>query len=100
MVAFRPYHSNDDTDTYKLKGLDAHAHYEVTDADSGETAVYTGRYLMESGLKLYFSKPSTSHMIYFTKQSWTTRKTAQTKSSVRSFFVSIIFYQNRSYEQP
>jgi len=68
LVAFRPTRSTDDCDTFTLKGLDAHARYEVRDADSGETAVYTGRYLMEHGLKLQFPSTLTSRMIYFTKQ--------------------------------
>jgi|GEM_PF-516362 len=68
VVAFRPTYSNDDRDTVLLKGLDRHADYTVTDADTGETATYTGRYLMEQGLDLRFPDIRTSHMIYFTKQ--------------------------------
>ncbi len=68
LVAFRPNDSTVATETFKLKGLDAHADYEVRDADTGKTFVRTGRYLMEQGLKLNFADVCTSHMIYFTKQ--------------------------------
>ena len=68
LVAFRPTHSDVTSNIIKLKGLDGHARYEVTDADSGQTVVYTGRYLMEQGLKLQFPTTCTSHMIYFTKR--------------------------------
>ena len=68
VVAFRPTYSTDDRDTVLLKGLDRHADYLVTDADTGASAVYTGRYLMEQGLDLSFPDIRTSRMIYFTKQ--------------------------------
>jgi alpha-galactosidase len=69
LVAFRPYYSNVGSETYRLQGLDAHAYYEVLDADTQETNLYTGRYLMEHGLTLSFANPCTSRMIYLTKQS-------------------------------
>ncbi len=69
VVAFRPTYSDDARDTVQLKGLDRHADYLVVDADTGETATYTGRYLMEQGLELRFPDIRTSRMIYFTKQS-------------------------------
>ena len=68
LVTFRPNHSTETYQIYKLKGLDAHAQYEVLDADTGETSVRSGRYLMETGIKVVSPKPRTSHMIYFTKQ--------------------------------
>ncbi len=43
LVAFRPTYSDVETETFKLKGLDAHADYEVRDADTGETFIHTGR---------------------------------------------------------
>ena len=68
LVTFRPNHSTETYQIYKLKGLDAHAQYEVRDADTGETSVRSGRYLMETGIKVVSPKTRTSHMIYFTKQ--------------------------------
>lgn len=68
LVTFRPNHSTKTSQIYKLKGLDAHAEYLVEDADSGETSVHSGRYLMETGIKVVSPKVRTSHMIYFTKQ--------------------------------
>ncbi len=68
LVAFRPNFSEVADENFKLKGLDTHAYYEVKDADTGETSIHTGRYLMEQGLDLHFPYTRTSHMIYFTKQ--------------------------------
>ncbi len=68
VVAFRPTYSSDDCDTLLLKGLDGHALYEIKDADSGETAVYSGRFLMKQGLKLEFPTAKTALMIYFTRK--------------------------------
>ncbi len=68
LVAFRPTYSDEASNTIKLKGLDAHARYEVRDADSGKIGIYSGRFLMEHGLKLEFPSTLTSHMIYFTVQ--------------------------------
>lgn len=68
VVAFRPTYSTVDRNTIRLKGLDRHADYLVCDADTGESAVYTGRYLMEQGLDLRFPDIRTSRMIYFTRK--------------------------------
>jgi hypothetical protein len=68
LVTFRPNYSTKTSQVHKLKGLDAHAMYLVEDADSGETSLHSGRYLMEVGIKVVSPTVRTSHMIYFTKQ--------------------------------
>jgi hypothetical protein len=68
LVTFRPSYSTKTSQIYKLKGLDAHAEYLVEDADTGETSLHSGRYLMEVGIKVVSPTVRTSHMIYFTKQ--------------------------------
>ena len=50
--AFRRPQSPDDTATYRLRGLEANAVYELTSLDRGEERRAKGRELMQQGLQV------------------------------------------------
>ncbi len=55
---FRRSACDDSTKTFKLKGLDAGAQYEVKDFDAAAPILKSGQYLMDSGLEIAIpSKP-------------------------------------------
>ncbi len=67
VLAFRPSGCSTTENTYKLKGLDASATYELTLVDTEQTLTMTGEQLMTRGLNLKYPKSNFSMLIYFNK---------------------------------
>ncbi len=67
LLAFRPEQCTTESETYKLKGLDAKATYEIEWVDSGVTETYTGQQLMENGLTVHYPNAYSALLIYINK---------------------------------
>ncbi len=67
LLAFRPEQCTTESETYKLKGLDAKATYEIEWVDSGVTETYTGQQLMENGLTVRYPEAYSALLIYINK---------------------------------
>jgi alpha-galactosidase len=63
--AFRRPQSAEEVVRYKLRGLDPQARYAVTDLDTGQVQMLTGRELMVDGLPVAIpTQPGASVLIY------------------------------------
>lgn len=67
LVAFRPKNCPTESATYKLKGLNAKATYELEFVDTGETRIMTGEQLMTEGLTVTYSVAKQALLIYVNK---------------------------------
>jgi alpha-galactosidase len=68
IMTFRPQESTEEETTYRLKGLDPDATYEIVVADSKDTLTMSGQKLMEQGLLCYYPETAFSMLIYFNKK--------------------------------
>jgi alpha-galactosidase len=67
--AFRRHQSPYEVSRYPLRGLDAGAHYAVTDVDTGESRDLSGRELMEQGLSIKIPESPNAVIFTYTKTS-------------------------------
>lgn len=67
VVAFRREESTEDSCVVRLDGLSADKVYRLTDSDSGEETVKTGRELVD-GLTLRLDRPKSSLLIKYVEQ--------------------------------
>lgn len=67
LMAFCPERVKAQAFSYRLKGLDAKATYEITVSDTGDVLTATGEELMTKGLEITFYKENTSYLIFYHK---------------------------------
>ena len=67
LMAFRPENCKTESNSYRLKGLDATATYELEVADTGDKLTMTGEQLMTDGLKVTYPRANLSLLIYINK---------------------------------
>lgn len=67
LMAFCPERADTGTVSYRLKGLDADATYEITVSDTGDTMTAAGEQLMTQGLAITYYKANSSYLIYYNK---------------------------------
>ena len=67
LVAFRPENCTVESASYRLKGLEQDATYEITVTDNGEELLLTGEELMTDGLKINYPRSNLSILIYINK---------------------------------
>ena len=68
LLAFCPQESQTLTQTCQLRGLKAEATYEILAVDTGDTAEFTGKQLMENGLEIRFAQSYESLLIHITEK--------------------------------
>ena len=67
LMAFRPENCKTESNSYRLRGLDATATYELEVADTGDKLTMTGEQLMTDGLKVKYPRANLSLLIYLNK---------------------------------
>ncbi|MCL5103615.1 MAG: alpha-galactosidase [Armatimonadetes bacterium] len=65
--AFRREESPQDSSTFKLRGLDPSARYEVKNLDQGSLGQFTGRDLMDKGLSVTLKTKAAAAVIIYSK---------------------------------
>lgn len=68
LIAFCPQESQTLTETCTWKGLNPDKTYTLTAVDTGDTAEFTGKQLMEQGLELRFAQSYESLLIHINEK--------------------------------